>query len=83
MLKHIHRCMALCLQISTTNYTLHVIYHFSTDNEVDGLSFLNLEEKDIFLMLSGKVGVARKLITLMKRLQDQRSGAVVEKVIFY
>lgn len=75
--------MALCLQISTTNYTLHVIYHFLTDNEVDGLSFLNLEEKDIFLMLSGKVGVARKLITLIKRLQDQRSGALVEKVIFY
>lgn len=75
--------MALCLQISTTNYTLHVIYHFLTDIEVDGLSFLNLEEKDIFLMLSGKVGVARKLITLIKRLQDQRSGALVEKVIFY
>lgn len=60
-----------------------MIHHFLTDNEVDGLSFLNLEEKDIFLMLSGKVGVARKLITLIKRLQDQRSGALVEKVLFY
>lgn len=32
-------------------HTFHVIHHFLTDNEVDGVSFLNLEENNILLML--------------------------------
>ncbi|XP_062579740.1 uncharacterized protein LOC134241733 [Saccostrea cucullata] len=44
-------------------------------NEVDGCGLLHLEEKDLFSMFPHKVGVARKLTTLIKRL-NSRSEAV-------
>ena len=42
-----------------------------SDNEVDGFALLNMTEGDLFVMLPGKVGVARKLDTLIKRWQDE------------
>ena len=41
-------------------------------NEVDGLSFLNLQESDMFLMLPGKVGVVRKLMFLSSQNNNEK-----------
>ena len=45
---------------------LPTLHH--TDNEVDGMALLALTQEDIFSMFPGKVGLARKLSTLVKRL---------------
>lgn len=37
-----------------------------SENEVDGLAFLNLTELDVSAMFPGKVGISRKLIMLIK-----------------
>ena len=42
---------------------------FSVENEVDGKALLNLEEDDIFKIFEGKIGAARKIITLVKEVK--------------
>ena len=58
-----------------------------TDNEVDGFSLFNMTEEDIFRMLPGKVGPARKIVTLIKnqkrRLEEKdepKGGLIVVEV---
>ena len=38
--------------------------------KVDGFTLINLEEKEIFSMLPGKIEPARKIITLLKQMKD-------------
>ncbi|CAG2238830.1 unnamed protein product [Mytilus edulis] len=39
-------------------------------NEVDGFTLIHLEEKDIFSMIPGKIGPARKIITLLQQMKE-------------
>lgn len=41
------------------------------DNEIDGFSLLYLTEEDIFRMLPGKVGPARKILQHIKKEQQK------------
>ncbi|KAK3097051.1 hypothetical protein FSP39_005919 [Pinctada imbricata] len=41
------------------------------DNEMDGFSLFNMTEQDIFLMLPGKVGPARKILTLVTQEKEK------------
>lgn len=51
-----------------------------SDNEVDGFSLLHMTEMDIFAMLPGKIGVARKLVTLVKQWQDEQVTFIFNNV---
>ncbi|XP_061170969.1 uncharacterized protein LOC133180470 [Saccostrea echinata] len=50
------------------------------DNEVDGFSLINMKESDIFLMIPGKVGPARKICTLIEKIRrnEEKSEQNIE-----
>lgn len=37
---------------------------------MDGFSLMNMKESDIFLMIPGKVGPARKMCTLIDKIKE-------------
>lgn len=49
------------------------------DNEIDGFSLLYLTEEDIFRMLSGKVGPARKILQYIKKEQQKSNEPEVSR----
>lgn len=44
----------------------------TTNNELDGFSLMNMKESDIFLMIPGKVGPARKMCTLIDNIKRNK-----------
>jgi hypothetical protein len=40
------------------------------DNEVDGVALFNLTDADVMAIFPGKVGVSRKLITMLKTVKE-------------
>ncbi|XP_041131507.1 uncharacterized protein LOC121329760 [Polyodon spathula] len=51
------------------------------DNEVDGMSILNIKDQDLFLMLPNKIGLVRKLIVMIDEHKAQLAALPSPSVV--
>lgn len=66
----IHECPKSHIDIEGNIVFTWAFKFDTTDNEVDGFSLMNMKESDIFLMIPGKVGPARKMCTLIDKIKE-------------
>lgn len=70
MKPEIHECPKSHIDIEDNIVFTWAFKFDTTDNEVDGFSLMNMKESDIFLMIPGKVGPARKMCTLIDKIKE-------------
>lgn len=70
MKPEIHECPKSDIDIEGNIVFTWAFKFDTTDNEVDGFSLMNMKESDIFLMIPGKVGPARKMCTLIDKIKE-------------
>ena len=76
---HKKRCAALLMAIRNVAAGSAVVL---LENEVDGLALYSLTESDVSSMFPGKIGVSKKLITLLKTLTGATMQVCLMRTLF-